>query len=267
MVMMSDNPWGRYAELRPAELEHLLDVAPLAYVPWGALEWHGPHLPLGTEGYIAEHLAERVASRTGGVVLPTTWWPIAPLPHRLSVGMRSEILHELWDSLFSELRRIGFRAVIVLTGHHGFGHDLVLMDAAEHAMASSGLVVLAIPPLALVDERMLDHAAHWETSLLLAIRPRLAELGLLDGQIPGAELGVLGDDPRSATASQGESALRLATERITLSVRAVLAHGGHDILRELYMRRRSAYQEYVDQYFHGSWDDAIERWWDERRKE
>jgi creatinine amidohydrolase len=34
------------------------------------LEWHGPHLPLGTDGLVAHHLALRVAAQTGGIVLP-----------------------------------------------------------------------------------------------------------------------------------------------------------------------------------------------------
>lgn len=269
---MSDSPnqapaWGRYSELRPHELEQILASTPIAYVPWGALEWHGPHLPLGTEGYIAEAIAERAVLRTGGVILPTTWWPIAPIPNRFSIGLRSEVIQELWDNLFAELARVGFRTVVLLTGHHGYGHDLVLMDAAEYALATHDVLVLAIPPMALVDEQMLDHAAHWETALMLALRPRLAALEVLDGQaITVGGMGVLGADPRSATAPQGEAALRLATERIALSVDALQGLDGADILRELYARRRTFSQAYVDRYFRGSWEDAIEAWWGEQKQ-
>lgn len=56
---------------------------------------------------------------------------------------------------------------MLISGHHAEGHELVLMDAAEHAIAEHGILVLAVPPLALVDELMLDHAAHWQTALLL----------------------------------------------------------------------------------------------------
>jgi creatinine amidohydrolase len=264
---MTETPlWGRYTELRPDTLEHILATIPIAYVPWGALEWHGPHLPLGTEGYIAEAVAERAAMRTGGVLFPTTWWPIAPIPHRFSVGLRSEVIQELWDSLFAELARIGFRVVVVLTGHHGYGHDLVLMDAAEHALATYNLLVLAIPSLALVDEQMLDHAAHWETALMLSLRPRLTALEVLDEQVINVRItGVLGADPRSATAPQGEAAIKLAIERIALSVRALQTRGGAEILRELYARRRTVSEDYVDRYFRGSWEDAITAWWREQK--
>jgi creatinine amidohydrolase len=209
-----------------------------------------------------------VRQRTGGVLLPTTWWPITALPHRFSLSIGSDIVQALWDGIFAELARAGFRLVVVLSGHYAQGHELVLMDAAEHAITAQGLLVLAVPPLALVDEAMLDHAAHWETALLLALRPRLVDLDALGGPAPpeAAETAVLGDDPRRATAGHGESALLLATERIAVGVEALLRRGSPAILTELYARRRAAYQPYVDRYFKGSWEEAIRAWWTEKSK-
>ena len=262
---MSDTNWGRYAELRPDQLEAICAAAPVAYVPWGALEWHGPHLPLGLDGFTAEAVAERAAQRTGGVVLPTTWWPITALPHRFSLSIASEVVQALWDGILAELARAGFRVAVVLSGHYAQGHELVLMDAAEHAISRHGLLVLAVPPLALVDEQMLDHAGLWETALLLAIRPRLVDLATLDGaDLDPAKHAVLGDDPRGANQRQGESALALATEQLVVSVNALLASGTADGLRELYARRRAAYRTYVDRYFQGSWEEAILAWWHEK---
>lgn len=260
-------PWGRYTELRPEQLEAIIAKVSIAYVPWGALEWHGPHLPFGLDGFTAEAVAERVVRRTGGVLLPTTWWPITALPHRFSLSIHSDVIQALWDGIFAELARAGFRVVVLLSGHYAQGHELVLMDAAEHAMTEHGLLVLAVPPLALVDEEMLDHAAHWETALLLALRPHLVALETLDAApLKPATSAVLGADPRRATPTQGESAMALATERIAICVGALLAHAGPDVLRELYARRRATYQGYVDHYFRGSWEDAIAAWWAERTK-
>jgi creatinine amidohydrolase len=257
--------WGRYAELRPDQLDAIVAQTPVAYVPWGALEWHGPHLPLGLDGFTAEAVAERAVRRTGGVLLPTTWWPITALPHRFSLSIPSATIQALWDGIFAELARAGFRVVVLLSGHYAQGHELVLMDAAEHAIAAHDLLVLAVPPLALVDEQMLDHAAHWETALLLAVRPQLVDLDRLGpAPLAPATSAVLGEDPRRATPTQGEAALRLATERIVVSVGALLTHGGPDVLRELYARRRASYQRYVDQYFRGSWEEAIQAWWREQ---
>lgn len=257
-------PWGRYAELHPDQIAAIVAAVPVVYVPWGALEWHGPHLPFGVDGFTAEALAERVARVAGGVLLPTTWWPITALPHRFSLSIPSDVVQALWDAMFAELARAGFRLIVVITGHYAQGHELLLMDAAEMAMERHGVLVLAIPPLALVDEQMLDHAAHWESALMLALRPRLVELAALgDREVTVAD-AVLGSDPRGATPSQGESALALATDRLVTVVRALLRNNSQESLRELYARRRARYQPYVDAYFRGSWEEAIETWWREQ---
>jgi creatinine amidohydrolase len=263
---MTETPsWGRYTELYPQQLEAIVDATPVAYVPWGALEWHGPHLPFGVDGFSAEAVCERAARRTGGVVLPTTWWPITTLPHRFSLSIPSDVAQALWDSIFAELARAGFRVVVLISGHYAQGHELVLIDAAEHAIAMHGIHVLAVPPLALVDEEMLDHAALWETALMLALYPRLVDIEALgSGPLRPITTAVLGDDPRAATATKGESALTLAVERIVVGVRALLLEDGADALRELYTRRRTQYQRYVDRYFHGSWEEAIQSWWREQ---
>ena len=44
----------RYAELTPEQLEKRWSEKPLAIIAWGALEWHGSHLPLGLDGIVAE---------------------------------------------------------------------------------------------------------------------------------------------------------------------------------------------------------------------
>ena len=99
---MGDTPaWGRYYELRPAELEAIRAKAPAIYLPWGALEWHGPHLPLGLDGVAAEAVASGAIRRTGGVLMPTTWWPAGAVPHRDSLSAPAESLSALLDSLFA----------------------------------------------------------------------------------------------------------------------------------------------------------------------
>ncbi|NOK63027.1 MAG: creatininase family protein [Chloroflexi bacterium AL-W] len=260
--MTDTSRWGRYTELGPVELAAIVDATPLAYVPWGALEWHGAHLPFGVDGFIAEAVCEGAAQRTGGIVLPTTWWPITALPHRFSLSVQSDTVQALWDGIFSALAQARFRVVILISGHYAQGHELVLMDAAEYAMTQYNLLVLAVPPMALVDENMLDHAAHWETALMQAVHPRLVHLEYLEDPIPPPTVSaILGQDPHLATPQQGESALRLATERIVASASQLLQQGHSHMLHELYSRRRARYRAYVEHYFRGSWEEAIQSWW------
>lgn len=46
----------------------------LAYLPVGSLEWHGSHMPFGTDYYTVTHLAEEAARRFGGVVFPPIYY-------------------------------------------------------------------------------------------------------------------------------------------------------------------------------------------------
>ena len=59
-----------YTELTPTEFRQRLAQAPIAYLPLGTLEWHGEHLPLGSDGLQSEGFMTRLAERVGGIVLP-----------------------------------------------------------------------------------------------------------------------------------------------------------------------------------------------------
>ena len=72
-----------YEELTPRKLRKRLHQAPIAYLPLGTLEWHGEHLPLGSDGLQSRGFFERLAAKAGGVVLPM-----------LFVGPDKRILHD-----------------------------------------------------------------------------------------------------------------------------------------------------------------------------
>jgi creatinine amidohydrolase len=262
---MNDSPsWGRYSELRPDDLAALRARAPAAYLPWGGLTRHGPHLPLGLDTIVAEALAERAVKRTGGVLLPAMTWPLA-LPHPgVSLGLSATTLRTLLAESLAALAGNGWRVVVVISGHYSPGHELLLIDAAERALADHHLLVLAVPPLALVDDDMLDHGALWESSVLLALRPDLIKMEAL-GAGPLDPLGdsVLGRDPRgAASASLGNSALTLALERIVSAVERLLASGDPAPLQALYARRRERYQSLTARYG-DDFEALTAAWWQE----
>src|SRR5579864_5564960 len=60
----------QYELMTPGEIVAARARCPVAFVPVGPIEWHGPHLPLGTDALVAHHLAVRAARIVGGVVLP-----------------------------------------------------------------------------------------------------------------------------------------------------------------------------------------------------
>ena len=68
----------------PKEFGEELSRAPVAYLPWCALEWHGRHLPLGLDSLKAHSLCEMVADRAGGIVVPPCGAGSAPWPKTAS---------------------------------------------------------------------------------------------------------------------------------------------------------------------------------------
>jgi creatinine amidohydrolase len=59
-----------YSDLTPAEFKDRIEKCPVAYIPLGTLEWHGDHLPLGSDGLQSEGFFKLLAKEFGGIVLP-----------------------------------------------------------------------------------------------------------------------------------------------------------------------------------------------------
>ena len=252
----------RYADLRPDQLAAKFASRPIVIWPLGALEWHGPHLPLGLDGLVAEAFAEKLAQRSGGVLLPTTWHPITTLPHPMSLDIPAEAFRTLLDSTVSGLGRAGAKVVCLVTGHYAQGHSVELFRFA--ASRQEGPTVIAASPLEpLEDDSLLDHAARWETAQLLAIRPDLVDLEILPEAVRGATHATLGEDPRLGSPDAAERLWETSIERWIQWIDAALSGDRSELIR-FYIRREAVYKPYIERFFRESWEQAIQDWWSER---
>jgi creatinine amidohydrolase len=225
--------WGRYEELRPRQIDAILAQAPVAYIPWGSLEWHGHQNPIGLDTIKVHHLAMEAASRTGGVVVPPvyagyqTMKPHARFMHTIEVP--AEVIMGLANAYLDQLADEGFKLTVLLMGHYGGEHVKALMHVAENWRtirgAGSSMRIWAFPEYLVRPEGSqppADHAGKYETALLMHYRPDLVDLGELPaaGEVVGNEprLGIHGDDPRQASADLGA---RLAEEIVAAVVAGV----------------------------------------------
>lgn len=165
----------------------------VALLPVGALEAHGPHLPLATDVIIAEAMAKAAATRLAArglaaVVLPALPFTAAPFgsafPGTLSVAPAT--VTALVLDLARELKRHGFAALAIANAHLDPAHLASLTAAAERAIAER-LLPVVIPdltrkPLAtrLGEEFRTGacHAGRYEGSMVLAERPELVRESL-----------------------------------------------------------------------------------------
>ncbi len=60
--------------MRPAQLEAAGRKFPVVYVPFGLIEWHGLHLPLGNDAIKAHGILVKCAEKFGGVVYPPVYF-------------------------------------------------------------------------------------------------------------------------------------------------------------------------------------------------
>lgn len=102
-----------------------------ALLPVGAIEAHGPHLPLGTDNLLAERLAKRVAEQTGALQLPVVAygqvWSLRHFPG--SINISNETLIRLIVDIGKSLYFQGFRILAMINGH--LGNTVALKEAAR----------------------------------------------------------------------------------------------------------------------------------------
>jgi creatinine amidohydrolase len=112
----------RFEEVVGFEVEKTVAEHPLAILPLGSLEFHGPHNPLGSDFLIISGIAERVAARTNGLLFPTvtfTQCPAQTANFHGTISVRPEVMSMYFGDILRNILRLGFRKIFVLNGHDG----------------------------------------------------------------------------------------------------------------------------------------------------
>lgn len=178
----------------------------LLVLPVGAVEQHGPHLPVGTDflavEYIARSAAAEAAATIPALVAPTL--PFGSSHHHLPFGgtmsLSTEVYYRVLYDLAESLITSGFRRIFILNGHGG-NNELIQLAARDLALKYSASLAAAsywtIAWDALIAEgahlpgRLPGHSGAFETSLVMALRPELI------GQPLPERPDAAGGDPRS----------------------------------------------------------------------
>lgn len=224
----------RYEEMLPHELEAAVAQFPVAYCPFGSLEWHGRHLPLGNDTLKAYHLLLLTAEKYGGVVVPPTYWGILGKWHDWTmIDFGQELVDQLYGLVFQGLVDVGFKVVIGLTGHDVDPQKAAIRKAVAAIEASGKATGFAMMEGDLYDltDDVMDHAAHWETSLLMYLRPELVDLSRITGedlesQEGAKRAGIFGKDPR-------RHASRELGERIATGIVDAIGRKAQELLASL----------------------------------
>ena len=158
----------------------------------GALVQHGPHLPLGTNTFIAEAVALEVSKRTGILVAPTFHYGVSLWRKERFSGaasLRRKTLHRAINELVAEWEDHGVKEFLFLTAHRHEPHLDALLMALTSPAATMVLNLRSVEVDDILDSTYLhEHGGELETSLMLYLAPDLVDLDQASDVEPSARM-------------------------------------------------------------------------------
>jgi len=225
-----------FGELTWPEAENILQQVDVAILPVGAIEQHGPHLPLDTDAFDAEYLAHQVAAACSDpkpLVLPLIPYGVSyhhdDFKGTISIG--NETLSRMVHEIGLGAARNGIKKLLIINGHGGNAPSL---NYAAQMINRDTKIFVSVDTGETSDSdiyKMIEtpndvHAGEFETSTTLAIRPHLVKMDHAAKSVPQfssrylnftskrgiswyaytkriSETGVMGD-PTKATREKGQ---------------------------------------------------------------
>jgi creatinine amidohydrolase len=193
--------------MRPPQIVEARRRCPVAYLPLGPLEWHGPHLPMGTDAIHAHRVSVEVARRVGGVVYPAYFLGTETVRavdgpqsvralgfegHERIIGMdfpdnpvQSLYIEEgTFAVIIREIIRLitqdPYRLVVLVNGHGAVNHQRTLRRLAAEASTPRARVVYETAWGATVQPGLdPGHAERGETAFVMSAVPQSVDLSAL----------------------------------------------------------------------------------------
>jgi len=172
-------PSRSFIELSQPEIAAQLKKNPLVILPAGSVEQHGPHLPTGTDIFAANVIAEAVAERMDGLVLPGGPLGVTPLhmPYEGTITLSHETYMRVVKETCISTAKHGAKQLLILNWHEG--NIPALAIAAQSLHLDHGMTVLIVQACYVAAEMFgadcggLSHGGEIETLAVLAAKPAL----------------------------------------------------------------------------------------------
>lgn len=247
--MSVKSPTRRLADLTSEEIATWVTSTSVMIQPLGAIEQHGPHLPLSTDLVVADALSSALVDQLGDELdlwlLPSIAYTKSN-EHAWSPGtiwLGPETMLAVLGDVGRSIAALPARRLVIFNGHGG---NTGLLDVALRELRSAhGLLTFLVHPFvepgaggdALeVEAAGGFHGGAGETSMMLHLRPDMVRLDRVEAHVPNwlneyehvsfsgtvgfgwlsddfGPSGVIGD-PTVATAELGEIFVRQSLERL-----------------------------------------------------
>lgn len=170
--------------LTAAALEELVGAGTTtAVIPFGSIEHHGAHLPLGSDSLLADAVGGEVARRLGALLLPTVRIGDASA-HAARPGtltLQPDTVSDTAFQLGQSLARVGVQLVALVSTHGG---NAAALQAAVARLDAAGIAACA--PQGDLGPDPGAHSGSWLTSVMLALHPQLVHPEFAELDLAGA---------------------------------------------------------------------------------
>lgn len=230
IVRISKLDWQTYHDI-------VKETSPVVMLPIGALEQHGPHLPLDCDSVIPTAISEHVAPLIGGLVAPTITYGYKSQPKSGggnhfpgTTSLDAQTLIFLVRDVIKEFARHGVRRMALVIGHYENtmfaieGIDLALRELRADGIHD--MKILRIDYWDFTSQRTLEtaypdgfpgwpleHAGVMETSVMLHLHPEFVHMDRCPthGPVFFPPFDVYPFDPKRGTESGALSSAKIAT--------------------------------------------------------
>ncbi|MEM3506752.1 MAG: creatininase family protein [Candidatus Bathyarchaeia archaeon] len=184
-------------EMTSQEFLEALSKDPIVIIPFGSIEQHGNHLPLGTDFLISYEVAKKaseiLSSELSVIVLPPVWIGLS-IEHLDFPGTLTFYEPESFISLVVDicksLKKHGIRKIVFLNQHGG--NKGILRGILQSIKAKTGSFVLFIQLERLIKDaikRIIDssieiHAGEVETSIMMHLFSSLVDVEKAKKELP-----------------------------------------------------------------------------------
>lgn len=189
----------RFADLSGPQVAHVVTERSIMIQPLGAVEQHGPHLPMSTDLIIAE-AAARAAVDAASQELDL--WLLPPLAYTKSnehawspgtIWLSATTMLGVLDDVGRCVAGTSARKVVFLNGHGG--NSALVVVANREVRLAHGLMTFLVHPFVPADQGgasppeelgMGIHGGADETSVMLHLQPDLVDLDKAQRHVPEA---------------------------------------------------------------------------------